>query len=131
MRRDQVHILCANHFISKDMKLQPQGSSNKSWLWHVQGDFADNEAKEQLFAVKFGDKDTALAFKRAFEECLDNKVRLLNEGVLDNEVIVVYDFSVTEEQRARAAKFLLPPNFYAYENQNEAVPGEKQDIQET
>ncbi|CAB3990987.1 RANBP2-like and GRIP domain-containing 2 isoform X2, partial [Paramuricea clavata] len=131
MRRDQVHILCANHFISKDMKLQPQGSSNKSWLWHVQGDFADNEAKEQLFAVKFGDKDTALAFKRAFEECLDNKVRLLNEGVLDDEVIVVYEVSVTEEQRARAAKFLLPPNFYAYENQNEDVPGEKQDIQET
>jgi E3 SUMO-protein ligase RanBP2 len=131
MRRDQVHILCANHFISKDMKLQPQGSSNKSWLWHVQGDFVDNEAKEQLFAVKFGDKDTALAFKRAFEECLDNKVRLLDKGVLDDEVIVVYEVSVTEEQRARAAKFLLPPNFYAYESQNETVPGEKQDIQET
>ena len=130
MRRDQVHILCANHIISQDMKLQPQGSSGKSWLWHVQGDFAENELKEQLFAVKFRDTDSALAFQRAFEECLNNKVNSLDEDI-KHEVIVVYEVSVTDQQRTRAEKFLLPPNFYSYENQNEAVLEEKQDVQQT
>ena len=119
MRRDQVHVLCANHFITNDMELRPQGSSGKSWLWHVQGDFAENKAKEQLFAVKFGDTKTALAFKCAFEECVDH-------NVVEDEVIVLSEVSVTEEQRARATKFLSPPNFYAYENQNEIAPEEKQ-----
>ena len=130
MRRDQVHILCANHIISQDMKLQPQGSSGKSWLWHVQGDFAENELKEQLFAVKFRDTDSALAFQRAFEECLNNKVNSLDEDI-KHEIIVVYEVSVTDQQRTRAEKFLLPPNFYSYENQNEAVLEEKQDVQQT
>ena len=124
MRRDQVHVLCANHFITKDMELKPQGSSGKSWLWHVQGDFAENEAKEQLFAVKFGDTKTALAFKFAFEECVDH-------NVVEDEVIVLSEVSVTEEQRARSTKFLLPPNVYAYENQNEIAPEEKQDHDKT
>ena len=127
MRRDQVYVLCANHFITKDMELKPQGSSGKSWLWHVQGDFAENEAKEQLFAVKFGDTKTALAFKSAFEQCVDHKVSPLSQDVVEDEVIVLSEVSVTEEQRARATKFLLPPNFYAYENQNEIAPEEKQD----
>lgn len=115
MRRDQVRALCANHFITKDMELKPQGSSGKSWLWYVRGDFAENEPNEQLFSIKFGDKEAAIAFKCAFEECTDHKVSVLSEDVED-EVIVLYDVSVTEEQRARATKFLLPPNFYAYEN---------------
>ena len=127
MRRDQVYVLCANHFITKDMELKPQGSSGKSWLWHVQGDFAENEAKEQLFAVKFGDTKTALAFKSAFEQCVDHKVSPLSQDVVEDEVIVLSEVSVTEEQRARATKFLLPPNFYAYENQNEIASEEKQD----
>ena len=131
MRRDQVYVLCANHFITKDMELKPQGSSGKSWLWHVQGDFAENKAKEQLFAVKFGDTKTALAFKSAFEECVDHKVSPLSQDVVEDEVIVLSEVSVTEEQRARATKFLLPPNFYAYENQNEIAPEEKQDHDKT
>ena len=131
MRRDQVHVLCANHFITNDMELIPQGSSGKSWLWHVQGDFAENKAKEQLFAVKFGDTKTALAFKCAFQECLDHKVSPLSQDVVEDEVIVLSEVSVTEEQRARATKFLSPPNFYAYENQNEIAPQGKQDGDKT
>ncbi|XP_028412714.1 E3 SUMO-protein ligase RanBP2-like isoform X2 [Dendronephthya gigantea] len=118
MRRDQVHIVCANHIISKDMELKPMGSSDKSWVWHVQGDFADNETKEQLFAVKFRDVDTALAFKYAFEKCLDAKVNLLDEVSGKSEAVVVNEISATEEQRVRAEMFLLPSNFYVYENQN-------------
>ena len=120
MRRDQVHILCANHFIHENMKLQPQGSSGKSWFWHAQGDYADNEVKEQVFAVKFKEIDSALAFQCAFQQC--NEVNSLQEDVEDN-VIVIYELSVTDDQRARAAKFLLPPNFYA--KQNEVDPEEK------
>ena len=128
MRRDQVHALCANHFITKDMELKPRGSSGKSWLWYGRGDFAENEPNEQLFCIKFGDKKAAIAFKCAFEECIDHKVSVLSKDVVEDEVIVLYDVSVTEEQRARATKFLLPPNFYAYENK---APEAKQDDDKT
>ena len=131
MRRDQVYVLCANHFITKDMELKPQGSSGKSWLWHVQGDFAENEAKEQLFAVKFGHTKTALAFKSAFEQCVDHKVSPLSPDAVEDEVIVLSEVFVTEEQRVRATNFLLRPNFYAYENQNEIAPQEMQDGEKT
>ena len=127
VRRDQVR-LCANHFITKGMELKPQGSSGKSWLWYVRGDFAENEPNEQLFSIKFGDKKAAIAFKCAFEECIDHKVSVLSKDVVEDEVIVLYDVSVTEEQRARATKFLLPPNFYAYENK---APEAKQDDDKT
>ena len=126
MRRDQVHILCANHYISNDMVLKPQGSSDKSWVWHAQGDFADSEGKEQLFAVKFKDAENAVAFKQAFEDCLDNKVSLFDELVsLEDEVIVVYDVSVTEEQRRRAERLMLPHNFYSYESLPERASEEE------
>ena len=128
MRRDQVHIVCANHFISKGMQLKPQGSSGKSWMWHTQGDFADNEVKKELFAVKFKDTDTALAFKRAFEECVQS---MLEDGVVEDEVIIVYEVSVSDEQRAKADKFLLPPHFYVYENQTEINTEAKQHVHKT
>ena len=33
MRREQVHKICANHFISSEMKLTPMAGKDTAWIW--------------------------------------------------------------------------------------------------
>lgn len=43
MRRDKTLKVCANHYISSDMKLAPNVGSDRSWVWNVAADIADGE----------------------------------------------------------------------------------------
>ena len=81
MRRDKTHKLCANHFskrggrerggegeggrvvvltpfhsplsVTPEMKLTPSAGSDRAWVWTVQADFADEEAKAEQLAIRF------------------------------------------------------------------------------
>ena len=86
-------------------------------MWHVAGDTADNETKEQLFAVKFKDSEIAIAFKDAFEGVRDERRALENSGQNDDEVEVVCEITASQDQHGRADKLLLPRNFYVCEKQ--------------
>lgn len=69
MRRDQVLKICANHWITSTMKLEPMKGAEKAWVWSA-FDFAEAGAGnnvEQL-AVRFKLQETANAFKQAFDE---------------------------------------------------------------
>ncbi|XP_070173906.1 E3 SUMO-protein ligase RanBP2-like isoform X2 [Littorina saxatilis] len=68
MRREQVLKVCANHYISADMKLIPMSSSDRAWCYTA-GDFAEEEMKVEKFAVKFKNSDKAGEFKAIFENC--------------------------------------------------------------
>ena len=68
MRREQVLKLCANHFISRHMKLQPMANSDKTWCWTA-NDFSGEELKLECFALEFKTRDEAEQFKMVFEEC--------------------------------------------------------------
>ena len=70
MRRDKTHKICANHYISPYLNLQPMSSSDRAWIWNVFGDFADEEPKDETFAIKFGSEENAHNFKLAFEKCV-------------------------------------------------------------
>lgn len=67
MRRDQVLKICANHFLTKDMKLSPMQSSNKAWCWNAQ-DFSDGEIQVEKLAVRFQNPDIASRFQTTFEK---------------------------------------------------------------
>ena len=74
LRREQVHKIACNHYITKDMELKPMFSSDTAVCYFAM-DFADEEAKMEHMAVKFKLKETKDDFKNKFEECqkeLDN-----------------------------------------------------------
>ncbi|RVE58148.1 hypothetical protein OJAV_G00206390 [Oryzias javanicus] len=68
MRRDQVLKLCANHWISETMKLEPMKGAEKAWVWSAMDFSEDGEGKIEQLAVRFKLQQTANAFKQAFED---------------------------------------------------------------
>ncbi|XP_066583299.1 ran-specific GTPase-activating protein-like [Prorops nasuta] len=68
MRRDKTLKICANHFVTPWMELKPNCGSDRAWVWSVLADFADEQLKPELLAIRFANADTAQAWKDAFEK---------------------------------------------------------------
>lgn len=68
MRRDKTHKVCANHHILPEMTLRPNCGSDRAWVWSTLADFADEEPKTEMLAVRFNNADNAGKFKEKFEE---------------------------------------------------------------
>ncbi|XP_064392136.1 ran-specific GTPase-activating protein-like [Halichondria panicea] len=68
MRRDKTHKICANHYLTPDMKLMPSAGSDRAFVWNVQADFADEEPKPEQLAIRFKNAENAGKFKDAFEK---------------------------------------------------------------
>ncbi|MFT7817969.1 E3 SUMO-protein ligase RanBP2-like isoform X1 [Arapaima gigas] len=67
MRRDQVLKLCANHWITPTMKLEPMPGAERAWIWSAV-DFAEPEGKVEQLAVRFKLQDVANSFKEIFDK---------------------------------------------------------------
>ncbi|CAE6522387.1 unnamed protein product [Rhizoctonia solani] len=67
MRRDKTLKICANHYVTADMKLQPNVGSDRSWVWKVAADISDGEPTAETLAIRFANKDIADEYKTAFE----------------------------------------------------------------
>ncbi|XP_076344571.1 ran-specific GTPase-activating protein-like [Tachypleus tridentatus] len=68
MRRDKTMKICANHYIQPYMALKPNCGSDRAWVWSTPADFADEETKPELLAIRFATAENAQKFKTAFEE---------------------------------------------------------------
>ncbi|KAF2899662.1 hypothetical protein ILUMI_06522 [Ignelater luminosus] len=68
MRRDKTFKVCANHFITPWMELKPSTGTDKAFVYTVAADFADEQAKTECLAVKFGTAELANQFKDKFNE---------------------------------------------------------------
>jgi len=79
MRRDKTLKLCANHSIAADMKLQPNVGSDRSWVWKVAADYAENEPSAETLAIRFANSENAQQFKAKFEEA-----QQINAGLGDH-----------------------------------------------
>ncbi|CAH1232713.1 RANBP1 [Branchiostoma lanceolatum] len=71
MRRDKTLKICANHYITPYMELKPNCGSDRAWVWSVTADFADEEPKAELLAIRFANAENASKFKNQFEEAKD------------------------------------------------------------
>lgn len=68
MRRDKTLKVCANHFLTPDMKLSPNIGSDRSWVWAVAADISEGEPTAETLAIRFANAENATAFKDKFEE---------------------------------------------------------------
>ena len=66
MRRENVHKVCANHFITSEMEIRAKQGSGNSLMWTSFADFADEVAKVEQLAVRFKTPEDASAFREAF-----------------------------------------------------------------
>jgi len=66
MRREKTLKLCANHLITPIMELRHNCGNPKSWVWKTTADFADEEAKQETLAIRFGTEENAKAFEKVF-----------------------------------------------------------------
>ncbi|ESO91642.1 hypothetical protein LOTGIDRAFT_191338 [Lottia gigantea] len=69
MRRDKTLKICANHYVSPAMELKPNCGSDRAWVWSTTADFADEEPKAELLAIRFANAENAQKFKSKFDEC--------------------------------------------------------------
>lgn len=67
MRREQVHKICANHFLTPDINLEPKANADKAWVW-VANDFADEEMKVEKFCARFKTPEDSAEFKKVFDD---------------------------------------------------------------
>jgi len=67
MRRDKTLKVCANHYITSDMRLQPNIGSDRSWVWKVAADVSEGAPQAETLAIRFANSDNANQFKEAFE----------------------------------------------------------------
>lgn len=84
MRREKTFKICANHNISPFMELKQHASSDRAWVWSVPADFADEEPKPELLAIRFATSENALRFHGKFEEAKELSAKKL-EGSLDED----------------------------------------------
>jgi len=67
MRREKTLRICANHFLRPWMMLKPMNGSDRAYIWQVHADFADEEAKAEVLAIRFSNAENASRFKSAFD----------------------------------------------------------------
>ncbi|KAL3858204.1 hypothetical protein ACJMK2_012806 [Sinanodonta woodiana] len=81
MRRDKTLKICANHYITPQMELLPNCGSDRTWVWNTLADFADEEARPELLAIRFINAENAQKFKKAFDEGKDLMAKILASKV--------------------------------------------------
>ena len=123
MRREQIHKLCANHYITAGMELKENEGSDRSWVWSVDADFADGVTKNELLAVRFKHHEDAVMFRDKFIECQDkNEIKASESTSVEekpsndvDEVVIVFEKVPSPKQKAQAQLYELPQTFYCSE----------------
>ncbi|XP_014212224.1 E3 SUMO-protein ligase RanBP2 isoform X2 [Copidosoma floridanum] len=124
MRRDQVLKLCLNHALSSAIEITSK--DNKTWIWSA-GDYSEGAVEYIQFACRFKTPEIARQFKKAVDDACKavsisppkTTVAIAQKADLtkkesSQDVEIVYETTVTAEEKAAALKLRLPENFYAY-----------------
>ncbi|KAF2362029.1 Ran binding domain [Trinorchestia longiramus] len=85
MRQEKTLKVRANHYLTPYMKLRPNCGSDRAFVWYVMFDFADEEAKNEMFAIRFANAENARLFKEAFEEAVAYVVSTIVDGFPDED----------------------------------------------
>ncbi|KAK3932811.1 E3 SUMO-protein ligase RanBP2 [Frankliniella fusca] len=67
MRREQVHKVCCNHFLTQDLLFKPLSTSDKAITWSAQ-DYSEGEVRVEVFALRFKTPELMVTFKDIVEK---------------------------------------------------------------
>ncbi|KAI1120400.1 hypothetical protein F5Y10DRAFT_127325 [Nemania abortiva] len=110
MRRDKTLKVCANHYITPDMKIAPMSTSDRAWLWSVAADVSEGEPEAITVSVRLANAENATLFKEAWL-----KAQQENEVLFGKE-----EKEEKEEEEAEAVKSEEKPK--AEEEKKEEEP---------
>ncbi|KAF7513098.1 hypothetical protein GJ744_011364 [Endocarpon pusillum] len=79
MRRDKTLKVCANHYVTPDMKLSPNVGSDRSWVWNVSADVSEGEPEAQTLAIRFANSENANLFKEGFIKAQQDNEKLFTK----------------------------------------------------
>eukprot|EP01110_Echinostelium_bisporum_P008664 TRINITY_DN31356_c0_g1_i1.p1 TRINITY_DN31356_c0_g1~~TRINITY_DN31356_c0_g1_i1.p1 ORF type:complete len:201 (+),score=103.52 TRINITY_DN31356_c0_g1_i1:59-661(+) len=68
MRREKTLKVCANHYITPQLKLEENAGNDRSWVW-TSMDYAEEPYTRDTLAIRFGSAENAQKFKTEFELC--------------------------------------------------------------
>jgi len=72
MRQEKTMKIIANHICDPRIELTPnQGASDRSWVW-IAYDFSEGELEEKMFAIRFGQSESAQEFKAEFSKAQES-----------------------------------------------------------
>ncbi|KAK2705042.1 hypothetical protein QYM36_017173, partial [Artemia franciscana] len=126
MRREQVHKVCLNHGITKEMKLITK-DDKKSVMWAAR-DFSEvHEGTQETFLLRFKTPELLNNFLDAINKALEGAdpskkseelgvAEKVEEPKKDDDIEIVYEYKPTEEERKRATELQLPASFFNYKN---------------
>ncbi|XP_064612450.1 ran-specific GTPase-activating protein-like [Liolophura sinensis] len=101
MRRDKTFKVCANHFVLPQMNLKANCGSERAWVWSTPADFADDESKAELLAIRFGSAENAQKFKKVFDESKQLMVDLLTQAKENGEKELKTETEDKDKEAAR------------------------------
>lgn len=98
MRRDKTFKVCANHFITPDMRMVSHLGCDRTYNWSTYADFADETFKSELLAVRFRTAASAhlwlCKFYQAIQIVIDG---LLTGPTVQDDCVVCVATSSDEE----------------------------------
>ncbi|KAI1110750.1 hypothetical protein F5Y14DRAFT_427783 [Nemania sp. NC0429] len=101
MRRDKTLKVCANHYITPDMKIAPMSTSDRAWLWNVAADVSEGEPEAITVSARLANAENAQLFKEAWlkaqkeNEILFGKEEEAEEG----ETLVAEEETEADEKK--------------------------------
>ena len=85
MRRDKTLKICGNHYVLPHMELKPNCGSARAWVWSTPADFADEEAKPELLAIRFANEENAKKFKDKFDMAKGEMSKRRSTSAVEND----------------------------------------------
>ncbi|KAK2142023.1 hypothetical protein LSH36_1004g00006, partial [Paralvinella palmiformis] len=70
MLREQSQKVCADHCLTKNMKLLRMDGNKKSWCWFAEDFMNESELCIKQFSVRFKTEEVSSNFRKVFDECV-------------------------------------------------------------
>mmetsp|Transcript_18362 Transcript_18362/g.51459 ORF Transcript_18362/g.51459 Transcript_18362/m.51459 type:complete len:247 (-) Transcript_18362:233-973(-) len=77
MRQEKTLKIRANHIVMPGTKLEEHSGSDKTWVYTTV-DFAEEQLKSEMFAIRFGSVEKAQEFKAEFGKAMETNEKLLS-----------------------------------------------------